>query len=320
MFRLLALTALLFFALTLSAQNAPPHVRGRVTDSSGAVIAGTKITALRGSEVIAEVITNLTGDFDLELAAGDYQLEINATDFNPIRQNVRVAAGMAPLSLSLTVAKVEQTVEVNDTADRAVTIDSDVALTTQSISGDQLADLPDDEDELVAYLLRLAGTSGGAGTRPSFLIDGFTGGRIPPKEQIQQIIIDNNPFSAQANGGNLNSSVFNAATPASLTKPAREQETFNSSAGGTIIPNVLAMTFTGRYIKTDAEGNAIRAVLPGGQSVNVGVLSPSTRRSAGVRGQLRLTKNQTLNFNLAYVTNEAKNQGTGGFNLAERAF
>ena len=71
MFRLLALTALLFFALTLSAQNAPPHVRGRVTDSSGAVIAGTKITALRGSEVIAEVVTNLTGDFDLELAAGD---------------------------------------------------------------------------------------------------------------------------------------------------------------------------------------------------------------------------------------------------------
>src|SRR4029453_9353272 len=121
-------------------------------------------------------------------------------------------------------------------------------------------------------------------------------------------------------GGNLNSSVFNAATPASSTKPAREQETFNSSAGGTIIPNVLAMTFTGQYIKTDAEGNAIRAVLPEGQSINVGVLSPSTRRTAGVRGQLRLNKNHTLNFNLAYVTNDAKNQGTGGFNLAERAF
>jgi hypothetical protein len=172
------------------------------------------------------------------------------------------------------------------------------------------------------------------------LIDGFTGGRIPPKEQIQQIIIDNNPFSAEANGGtritvitrpgtskwtgqfggNLNSSVFNAATPASSTKPAREQETINSSAGGTVIPNVLAVTFTGQYIKTDAEGNAIRAVLPEGQSINVGVLSPSTRRTAGVRGQLRLTKNHTLNFNLTYVTNEAKNQGTGGFNLAERAF
>jgi Carboxypeptidase regulatory-like domain len=340
MFRLFAFTALLFIAATLSAQNAPPHVRGRIMDSSGAVVAGTKITVLRGSEVVAEVVTNLTGDFDLELAAGDYQLEISATDFNPLRQSVRVAASMAPLALSLTVAKVEQTVEVNDTADKAVTIDSDVALTTQNITGDQLADLPDNEDELVAYLLQLAGTSGAAGSRPTFLIDGFTGGRIPPKEQIQQIIIDNNPFSAEANGGtritvitrpgtskwtgqfggNLNSSAFNAATPGSLTKPARTQETFNSSAGGAIIPNVLTITFTGQYIKTDAEGNAIRAVLPGGQSVNAGVLSPSTRRTAGVRGQLRLTKNQTLNFNLAYVTNDAKNQGAGGFNLAERAF
>jgi hypothetical protein len=340
MIRLLAFTALLVIAATLSAQNAPPHVRGRITDSSGAVIAGTKITLLKGSEVVAESITNLTGDFDLELAAGDYQLEINARDFNPVRQNLRIAAGMAPLSISLTVAKVEQAIEVKDTAENAVTIDSDVALTTLSIAGDQLADLPDDEEELVAYLLRLAGTSGAAGSRPSFLIDGFTSGRIPPKDQIQQIIIDNNPFSAEANGGtritvitrpgtskwtgqfggNLNSSVFNAATPASSTKPAREQETFNSSAGGTLIPNVLAMTFTGQYVKTDAEGNAIRAVLPEGQSINVGVLSPSTRRTAGVRGQLRLNKNHTLNFNLAYVTNDAKNQGTGGFNLAERAF
>src|SRR5205823_3745897 len=259
MFRLFAFTAPLFIAATLSAQSAPPHVRGRMTDSSGAVIAGTKIRVLRESEVVAEVVTNLTGDFDLELAA---------------------------------------------------------------------------------YLLQLAGTSGAAGSRPTFLIDGFTGGRIPPKEQIQQIIIDNNPFSAEANGGtritvitrpgtskwtgqfggNLNSSAFNAATPSSSTKPAREQETFNSSAGGTIIPNVLAVTFTGQYIKTDAEGNAIRAVLPGGQSINVGVLSPSTRRTGGLRGQLRLTTNHTLNFNLAYVSNEAKNQGTGGFNLAERAF
>src|SRR5262249_50001686 len=154
----------------------------------------------------------------------------------------------------------------------AVTIDSDVPLTTQTIAGDQLADLPDNEDELVAYLLQIAGTSGAAGSRPTFIIDGFTGGRLPPKEQIQQIIIDNNPFSAESNGGtriaiitrpgtskwtgqfggNLNSSTFNAATPAALTKPARKQETFNSSAGGTIIPNVLAATFTGQYIETDA--------------------------------------------------------------------
>src|SRR5438128_7326442 len=114
MFRLLTSIAFFLIAVVLSAQNAPPHLRGRITDSSGAVIPGSKITVLRGGKLVAELVTNPSGDFDLELAAGDYQLEVKTADFNPLRQNLRVAAGMAPLSLSLTLAKLEQTVEVSD--------------------------------------------------------------------------------------------------------------------------------------------------------------------------------------------------------------
>jgi Carboxypeptidase regulatory-like domain len=349
MSRLLISFSILLSPIALSAQNAAPgdtaasaapRLRVRILDSSGAVIPGSKITLLKGTDVIAEGTTNTTGDFDLELAAGEYQLEVDAPEFNSIRQNVRVAAGMAPLSLNLTIARIAQTLDVKESAGRAVTIDSDIPLTTQTITGDQLADLPDNEDDLVAYLLQLAGMSGAAGSRPAFFIDGFTGGRLPPKDQIQQIIIDNNPFSAESNGGtritiitrpgtskwtglfggNVNSSAFNAATPQALTKPDRTQKTLNFSLGGTIIPNVLAATFTGQDIQTDAAGNAIRAVLPGGQSVNQGVLSPTLRRTIGARGQLRLTRNHTLNFNLVYFTTDSKNQGIGGFNLAERAF
>ncbi len=335
--RVLISLSFLLCPMSLNAQNAP--LRGRISDSSGAVIPGSKIKVLKGSDVIAEAITNTTGDFALELAAGEYQIEVSAPEFNPLRQEIRVVAGMAPLSLSLSIAAITQKLDVKETAEQAVTIESDIPLTTQTISGDQLADLPDNEDDLVAYLLQLAGMSGTAGSRATFFIDGFTGGRLPPKDQIQQIIIDNNPFSAESNGGtritiitrpgtakwtgqfggNANSSVFNARTPGASTKPDRTQETFNLSIGGTIIRNVLAATFTGQSIETDA-GNAIRAVLPGGQSVNLGVLSPTTRRTIGARGQLRLTRNNTLNFNLVYFTTDGKNQGTGGLNLAERAF
>ena len=335
--RLLISLSFLLCPITLSAQNVP--LRGRISDSSGAVIPESKIKVLKGSDVIAEATTNTIGDFALEVATGEYQIEVNAPEFNPLRQDIRVASGMAPLSLSLTVATIAQQLDVKETAEQAVTIDSDIPLTTQTIAGDQLADLPDNEDDLVAYLLQVAGTSGAAGSRVAFFIDGFTGGRLPPKDQIQQIIIDNNPFSAESNGGtritiitrpgtakwtgqfggNVNSSAFNARTPGASTKPDRTQETFNLSIGGTIIRNVLAATFTGQSIQTDA-GNAIRAVLPGGQSVNLGVLSPTTRRTIGARGQFRLTRNDTLNFNLVYFTTDAKNQGTGGLNLAERAF
>ena len=211
-------------------------LRGRISDSSGAVIPGSKIKVLKGSDVIAEAITNTTGDFALELAAGEYQIEVSAPEFNPLRQEIRVVAGMAPLSLSLSIAAITQKLDVKETAEQAVTIDSDIPLTTQTISGDQLADLPDNEDDLVAYLLQLAGMSGAAGSRATFFIDGFTGGRLPPKDQIQQIIIDNNPFSAESNGGtritiitrpgtakwtgqfggNANSSVFNARDSGSV--------------------------------------------------------------------------------------------------------
>ena len=334
---LISLPFLLSPVTSTSAQNAP--LRGRISDSSGAVIPGSKIKVLKGSDVVAEVTANTAGDFALEIAAGEYQIEVNAPEFNPLRLDIRVAAGMAPLSLSLTIATITQKLDVKETAEQAVTIDADIPLTTQTIAGDQLADLPDNEDDLVAYLVQLAGMSGAAGSRTTFFIDGFIGGRLPPKDQIQQIIIDNNPFSAETNGGtritiitrpgtskwtgqfggNVNSSAFNARTPGASTKPDRTQETLNLSLGGTLIKNILASTFTGQHLQTDA-GNAIRAVLPGGQNVNQGVLSPTTRQTAGVRGQLRLTRNNTLNFNLVHFTTDAKNQGTGGFNLPERAF
>ena len=100
--------------MTLSAQNVP--LRGRISDSSGAVIPGSKIKVMKGSDVIAEATTNPTGDFALELPAGEYQIEVNAPEFNLLRQDIRVAAGMAPLSLSLTIATIAQKLDVKETA------------------------------------------------------------------------------------------------------------------------------------------------------------------------------------------------------------
>src|SRR5204862_1099287 len=120
--RVLISLSFLLCPMSLNAQNAP--LRGRISDSSGAVIPGSKINVLKGSDVIAEATTNTTGDFALELAAGEYQIEVNAPEFNPLRQDIRVAAGMAPLSLNLTIATIAQTLEVKESAGRAATIDS----------------------------------------------------------------------------------------------------------------------------------------------------------------------------------------------------
>lgn len=125
MFCLLIAISLLLSSMAFSAQNAP-RLRGRISDSSDAVISGSTIKVLKGTDVISEATTNATGDFDLELAAGDYQLEVNAHEFNSFRQDIRVAAGMAPISVSLKIATVAQKLDVNETAEKAVTIDSDL--------------------------------------------------------------------------------------------------------------------------------------------------------------------------------------------------
>ena len=104
-FRLLISLAFLVSALRLNAQNAP--LRGRISDSSGAVIPGSKIKVLKGSDVVAEATTNTTGDFNLELATGEYQIEVNAPEFNPLRQELRAQFGeCTPYTRRSNLAKV----------------------------------------------------------------------------------------------------------------------------------------------------------------------------------------------------------------------
>ena len=56
--------------------------------------------------------------------------------------------------------------------------------------------LPDDPDEFEAALQALAGPSAGPNGGQIY-IDGFTGGRLPPKDAIREIRINQNPFSAE---------------------------------------------------------------------------------------------------------------------------
>ena len=181
---LLAPTVLLISFVALGAQNSrrttPPTVaekgtvqtvaamrlRGRVADPTGAVIQGSSVKVMQGNDTIAEVTTGATGEFDVELPAGEYQIEVNTPDFKPFTEKVRVAAGMAPLTITLSLSTIEAKVDVNEAANQDVTIDSPPTLGAQTIAGDQLDDLPDNEDDLVDYLRRLAGTSGAAGLKP----------------------------------------------------------------------------------------------------------------------------------------------------------
>ena len=146
-------------------------------------------------------------------------------------------------------------------AENQVSIDSDSSLKTTVLEKEAVDTLPDETDDLVAYLQQVAGSRGESGADTMFVIDGFTEGRIPPKDQIQEVRINNNPFSAEFSGvgftrteiatkagtgqfhGAANflfrDAVLNARNPFARTRPPYQQRNFNSSFSGPVVASPI---------------------------------------------------------------------------------
>src|SRR5436309_7296289 len=187
----------LLAAITLSAQSG--RIRGRVMDSTGSVMPGVRVKLSQGDKVVNETSSTATGEFEIAAEPGDYRLEITAPDFDPHTEMVKVTPDMRPLSITMLLAQISQNVEVTENRTE-ISIDPDSSLQTIVLDKEFIDTLPDNEDELAEYLQEIAGSRGSAGGNTTFIIDGFTGGRIPPKDQIREIRIGNNPFSSEFSG------------------------------------------------------------------------------------------------------------------------
>src|SRR2546427_9175256 len=237
-----------------SASIAPAQtvlLRGTILDPSGAVIPEADLKVSQGGKVLGERKSDTTGNFSFDLPAGDYRLEVSAPDFRTHVQNVRVTPNIRPLSISLSLAVVNAAVDVAPTEDH-VSLEEDANLTSTSISGDTIKALPEDDDALMAQLQALAAGAGAAGTTATFVVDGFSNRRVPPRDQIQQIIIDTNVFSAENTGGpriqiitkpgsgpwsgnlnlNFNNQSLNARSSFDANRPKKQQKFLSTSYGG----------------------------------------------------------------------------------------
>jgi len=331
---------LLVFASVLSAQTPAPSaiLAGVVSDPSGGRIASADVKVMSGTALVKETKTDGLGNFKLELPPGSYVLEVSVVDFSLNRQPIRVVANMPALSIRMVVETANTTQLVEDETKQRVTVDPDSTLTATVLKGDAINALPDDDDLLLAQLQQIAGAGGSTNGSATIVVDGFTGGRVPSRDQIQQIIIETNSFSAESNGGQriqiitkpgtgpwtgtmnagYQNQTMNARNPFDANKPARRMHIFQTTYGGPVIPGKLTLRMNARSVQQEQEAGSIVAITPAGP-VNTGVFSPNINRNVGLSGQLFLTKTQTFNFTGNYNTNAAKNQGIGGFTLQERA-
>lgn len=292
------------------------------------------------TEPLAVATTDAEGLFSVELPEGEYRMEVSAPAFATFIETVRVVAGMEPLPVTLILDIVRQEVEVSTEVAEVSLADTSMSLTSQRLSGDELLNLPDNEEDLAMYLLMLAGadTTGDLeeDVLRSFIIDGFDNGRLPSLDQIAQIIVDPNSLSADGGGprieiitrpgtGRWRRSVdfsfadesLNALTPGESVKAPRQTRNVNVQFGGPIIPNLLEMNFELANRSDERAANSLRAITPEG-SFFEGVVRPQLNRSIEIEGELELASNHSIDIGFEYERGRAENSGVGGFSLPER--
>lgn len=155
-----------------------PHAVVTVTDAAG---------VSREAPVDAEGVATFTG-----LPPGPYQIVARADGFRDVEWTLNVRAGDNPLTLVLPVAFSEEVTVIEESAETR----RDNGF-TQALSQEEVDGLSDDPEEMAQQLAQMAGPNA------QIFVDGFGGGRLPPKDQIQRIRFNSNSYSAEYHDAGL---------------------------------------------------------------------------------------------------------------------
>jgi hypothetical protein len=323
-------------------------IHGQVLDQTGAVIPGATV-AIMSADVSKDMNCNDFGQYSFRgIPPGNYTLSAFAKGFANLQvSSVEVTVGQdKALDLNLVVAARTEEVKVEESNLAALSVDATANVGAIVMKGQDLEALPDDPDDLQADLQALAGpTSGPNGGQ--IYVDGFTGGRLPPKESIREIRINSNPFSAEFDRlgfgrieiltkpgydklrGSISFSygdnILNARNPYALIKPSANHKQYGGNLGGPIGNNHKASFFLDFERRDTAEGTLINGqilgpalnILPYNQSYP----NPSHRTTIGPRLDYQLSKNNSLTLRYSFTNNAQNNQGlNGGFALPDQAY
>src|SRR5882724_5663933 len=163
-----------------------------VKDPAGALIHSAVVQLAREGKTNPAVQTNQKGEARfVHVVPGLYQIQVEAPGFKPRSiDSLELHAGLNRTEVTLEIDVIKADVEVADEA-RVKNSDPNGPTFTNILTADQIAQLPDDPDELENAINQLAGP--GAQLR----VNGFKGGKLPPKSQIREIRFRMNPYAAE---------------------------------------------------------------------------------------------------------------------------
>ncbi len=326
---------------TISAGDA--SVRGTVKDASGAVIPGAKVTLTDANNATRTVSSGRDGNYVFHgIAPGTYS--VSAT-FAGLQQQTPLAISLSSsqtttANITMAVQTQKQEVTVTDTSTaNVVSTEASNNASALVLKKEDLDALPDDPDDMQADLTALAGPSAGPGGNQVF-IDGFTGGRLPPKASIREIRINSNPFSAEFEklgygriqiftkpGSdkfhgqayyNISDDVWNSRNPFLSVNPPFRTQLFGGNVSGPI--SAKASFFLDVERRNIDDNGIITASLPnngllGYSSYQNYFPTPQRRTTVSPRIDYQLNANNTLSFRYGWLDNQHIVTGIGAFNV-----
>jgi hypothetical protein len=327
-------------AVAAQAQQNGGTLKGTVTDSSGAVIPGVKVS-LTAPGVERTATTDQAGSYTLlGLAPATYTVRAAAAGFGSFRGAAEVAAGqVATLDIRLQVALEKQEVTVQ--AEGAPTVSTEASNNAGALvlRGDDLDALPDDPDDLQDDLQALAGPSAGP-SGGEIYVDGFSNARLPPKASIREIRINQNPFSSEYDKlgygrieiltkpgtdtfhGQLmfndSDEVFNARNPYADNKPDFQSQQFGGNVTGPLSKRAsFFLDFERRDITDNAGIDAVDYTLLSPSNldnppkISTAVVTPTERTTLSPRLDYQLTSKQTIVARYSYTRFSQTDAGLG---------
>ncbi len=319
-------------------------IGGTVTDALGAIVVGATVTAVAPNGTQKQAITNARGEYSIAaLAPGKYTVKAIAPKFSLYENTeVEVTSGQKnELFVVLTVGGVQENVDVD--SNNQVSTDADANKSATIFKEKDLDALPDDPDELAAALQAMAGAGAGP-DGGQITIDGFTGGRMPPKEAIREIRINQNPFSAEyerigfgrievltrpgfdkfrgSANFNFNDARLNSRNPFAVNRAPSQTRNFGGFISGPISAKKSSF-----FLDINQGSRDENSVISADSIDNIGnfvrinqdVKVPTRRFSFSPRLDFAINDKNTLQGRYNFSRSSSENQGIGGFTLASRA-
>ncbi len=337
----LSLTAMSILAV---AQNTST-LRGVVQDETGAVIPSAKVTLVLPGGKTRVVTANESAEFSIpNIPAGTYNFFVQFSGFQPAVISDLKIPQQETLIVKMAIASVEIATDVTAEANGA-TVEPDQNLSATVLGEDFIKDLPNNEDDLRETLQNLAGPGAGGGNGGSggaeIMINGFSGARLPPKDAILKITINQNPYSAEFSQpgfgrieittkpgndswrGSFNtqfrSSALDARNAFAVTKPDMLQQQYSFNFSGPIIKKKMSLfAYTER--RNLSGGSTTNYILPSG-AVAANVDAPNSSLSMSIRADYLVNQKNTLGISFFRSQRDSVNQefavsfggGGGGF-------